>query len=116
MKQALKGVAAALIVCIPLGLNLHFWLHGTIAVTLLICIALGLAIFVVVGTRSDATDAAADAAWRAAAADLPPVSDRVALERDQRQMSGPEEAGLKAPPAGVAAAKAPAGRKGGARR
>ena len=116
MRQVLKGVAAALIVCIPLGLNLHFWLHGTLAVTLLICGALGLAIIVVVGTRSDATDAAADAAWRAAAPDLPPVSDRLTLESDQRQISGPEGAGGKTQGAGAVAGKAPAVRKSGARR
>ena len=116
MKQVLKGVAAALIVCIPLGLNLHFWLHGTLAVTLLICGVLGLAIIVVVGTRSDAADAAADAAWRAEAGDLPPASDRLALESDQRQIPGPEAARRKAPASEVAAASAPASRKGGARR
>jgi hypothetical protein len=51
--------------------------------------SLGLAVFSVVVTGTDAHDAAADAAWQAAAADLPPVSDRVALERDQVSMPGP---------------------------
>jgi GNAT superfamily N-acetyltransferase len=43
--------------------------------------ALGLAILAVVGTCSDDNGAALDAAWRAAAPDLPPVSDRFTLEQ-----------------------------------
>jgi hypothetical protein len=39
-----------------------------------------LAIFAVVATRGDAHEQASDAAWREAASDLPPVSDRVPLE------------------------------------
>ncbi len=46
--------------------------------------------FAVVATKSDASDEAADAAWRAASLDLPPVSDRTLLERAQASMPGPD--------------------------
>jgi len=113
VKQVLKGVVAAMIVCVPLGLNLHLWLHATPPVTILIAGGLALAIIVVVGTRSDQADATADEAWRAAAPDLPPVSDRRSMEAAQQQLPGPDAAGRKAP--SVPAAKSPA-RKGGSGR
>jgi hypothetical protein len=96
VRQVYKGVAAAIIVCIPLSLNLYFWLHGTLLVTALICAVLGLSIVLIVGTRSDQTDAAADAAWLEAAPDLPPASDRRSMETAQRRLPGPRAAGKQA--------------------
>jgi hypothetical protein len=100
VRQVLKGVFAAFAVGIPLGLYLHLWLHGTLLFTLAAVGTLGMGIIVVVGTRSDKTDAAADAAWKAAAPDLPPVSDRRALETAQAHLPGPEAAGRENPAAG----------------
>jgi hypothetical protein len=110
VRQVLKGVFAAFAVGIPLGLYLHLWLHGTLLFTLVAVGALGTGIIIVVGTRSDRTDAAADAAWQAAAPDLPPVSDRRALETSQARLPGPEAAGRETPAAGMA------GRRGSPRR
>jgi uncharacterized membrane protein YfcA len=97
VRQVLKGVAAAVIVGILLGSYLHFMLHGTLLFTILVCVGLGLAILVVVGTRSDQAEAEADAAWLAAAPDLPPASDRRTMETAQRQMPGPTAPGRGAP-------------------
>jgi hypothetical protein len=97
VRQVQKGVFAAFAVGIPLGLYLHLWLHGTLLFTLLAVGTLGTGITIVVGTRSDKTDAAADAAWEAAAPDLPPVSDRRALEISQAHLPGPEAGSGKTP-------------------
>jgi hypothetical protein len=80
---------AAAVIGVPLSLYIGLWLHGTREVALLVGFGVGLAIFVVVATGTGARDEAADAAWREAAPDLPPVSDRVSLERGQASMPGP---------------------------
>jgi hypothetical protein len=82
---------AAVLVSVPLAIFLLLWLHATREFAVLIGCALGLAIFAVVATGTDAHDQAADAAWREAALDLPPVSDRITLERVQASMPGPEK-------------------------
>lgn len=87
--QRVRGLVAAILVGIPLGIFLVLWLHAVPEFAVLVVCLLGLAIFAVVATRSDAHDEAADLAWRAAAADLPPVSDRVILEQSQADMAGP---------------------------
>lgn len=87
--QRFKGIAAGAVIGVPLGAYVHLQLHGILAVAILAGVCVGLPIAFVVGTRSDARDAAADAAWRAAAPDLPPVSDRRALERLQATMPAP---------------------------
>jgi len=89
--QRVRGLVAAVLVSVPLALFLLVWLHATREFAVLIGCGLGLAIFIVVATGTDAHDQAADAAWREAALDLPPVSDRVILERDQARMPGPEK-------------------------
>jgi hypothetical protein len=73
----------------PVTAFLTLWLHAPIEAAVIISLVLGVAIFAIVATRSDDHDDAADVAWREAAPDLPPVSDRVALERGQRSMPGP---------------------------
>ena len=88
--QRVRGLIAATLVGVPLALFLWFWLHATVWFAIVIAGGVGVAIFAVVATRSDAHDEAADAAWREAAPDLPPVSDRAVLERNQASMSGPE--------------------------
>ncbi len=89
--QRLKGLIGATLVGIPLWALLFFSLHATREIATLAAAAVGLAIFAVVATGTDARGAAADVAWRKAAPDLPPVSDRVTLERDQVNMPGPEK-------------------------
>jgi hypothetical protein len=89
LMQRFRGVAAGAVIGVPLGAYVHLQLHGILAVAILAGACVGLPIAFVVGTRSDARDAAADAAWRAAAPDLPPVSDRTALERSQATMPAP---------------------------
>jgi len=74
---------------VPLGVFMILWLHAVVWAAALGGGLVGLAIFVVVATRSDAHEEAADAAWREAAMDLPPVSDRVILERLQAKLPGP---------------------------
>jgi len=69
---------------------MYLWLHATREFTVIIGAVIGLAFFLVVSTSTNPGDAAADDAWREAAPDLPPFSDRVAMERDQSNIPGPE--------------------------
>jgi hypothetical protein len=87
--QRLRGIIAALAVGAPLTAFLHLWLHAPIEFAAVISGVLGIAIFAIVATRSDAHEDAADKAWLEASPDLPPMSDRIALERDQVSMPGP---------------------------
>ncbi|HEX7490869.1 MAG TPA: hypothetical protein VF337_04095 [Candidatus Limnocylindrales bacterium] len=99
--QRLRGIIAAAAVGVPLIVFLHLWLHAPIEFAVIIAVVLGTAIFAIVATRSDSHDEAADIAWREVAPDLPPVSDRIALERDQASMPGPGKpraAGKRRPP------------------
>jgi hypothetical protein len=84
-----RGVMAGTLVGIPVSLFLLLWMHATREFGIVIGLGLGLAVFSVVATGTDAHDAVADAAWEAAAPDLPPVSDRAALARDQASMPAP---------------------------
>jgi hypothetical protein len=87
----MRGLVAAAAVGVPLAVFVTLSLHATREIAVLIGAAVGLAIFAVVATQHDAHDEAADAAWREAASDLPPVSDRVMLERMQVSLPGPEK-------------------------
>ena len=78
--QRVRGLIAGTLVGIPLGIFMMLWLHAVVQAAALGGAVVGVGIFAVVATRSDAREEAADAAWREAAPDLPPVSDRVALE------------------------------------
>ena len=79
---------SAIVGCLLYGF-LTIWMHAVEWFAAPASMALGLAILAVVGTRRDDKGAALDAAWRAAAPDLPPVSDRVALEQAQTHIPGP---------------------------
>jgi hypothetical protein len=87
--QQIRGLIAGVLVGGPLGIFVTVSLHATREVAVLIGLSVGLAIFVVVATGANPRDEVADAAWREAAADLPPASDRIALERSQATMQGP---------------------------
>jgi hypothetical protein len=100
--QKVRGVLAGILVAVPLAIYVHLWLHGVVQAAALIGGAVGVAIALVVGTRSDAHDAAADAAWRERAGDLPPILDRLAMERAQVSMPGPDH--QHSQPAGLSAA------------
>jgi len=89
---------AGTLIGVPVILFLLFWMHATREFGIVIGCGLGLAVFSVVATGTDAHDAAADAAWQAAAPDLPPVSVRTALERDQASMPGPVKPKRSGPP------------------
>lgn len=100
--QRLRGVITGLLVGIPLAAyvrgfslgipyvgSVSLGLHGVPEVAILAGAGIGLAIALVVGTRRDPGEAAADQAWREVAPDLPPFSDRTALEASQADMPGP---------------------------
>jgi hypothetical protein len=89
--QRLRGVLAGTLVGVGLAVYVALWLHGVREVAILVGAGIGLAIGVVVGTRTDAHDAAGDEAWRGAAPDLPPIRDRMALERLQATTPGPDQ-------------------------
>jgi hypothetical protein len=88
--QKVRGLIAAAVVGMPLWCLLFFSLHATREIAAIAAAGVGLAIFAVVATGTDARDARADAAWREAAPDLPPSSDRIALDRSQATMPGPD--------------------------
>ena len=103
--QRLRGLVAACAVGTPLAVFLWFWLHAPVQFAALAGSLVGLAVFLVVATRSDARDAAADVAWLELAPDLPPASERAALEKLQVDMPGPDRQRK--------ASTGPAGRSGG---
>ena len=78
--QRVRGLIAGTVVGVSLGVFMILLLHAVVWAAALGGGLVGLAIFAVVATRSDVHEEAADAAWREAASDLPPVSDRVPLE------------------------------------
>jgi hypothetical protein len=87
--QRVRGLIAAALVGVPLGIFVTVSLHATREVAALLGLIVGLAVFAVVATGTATRDLAADAAWREAAPDLPPVMDRMILERNQASMPGP---------------------------
>lgn len=111
--QRVRGILTGILVGVPLAIFVIVWLHGVVEVAALIGGGVGLAIALVVGTRSDAHDDAADRAWRVAARDLPPVSDRTTLERTQLKMPGPAKSRRPVPAAAVPDAQLPGGAAAG---
>ena len=89
--RALKSLGSALIVGAGFSVFLVFMLGANWRFAVGSSVVLGLGIVAVVGTRPSDRDVAADSAWRAAAPDLSPVSDRLALEAAQSSMPGPEK-------------------------
>jgi hypothetical protein len=87
--QRIRGLFVGILVGGGLALFVMVSLHATSLVALAAGGCVGLSVFAVVATRDDASDEAADAAWRAASLDLPPASDRALLERMQASMPGP---------------------------
>jgi hypothetical protein len=86
-----RALVTALLVGVPVALFLLLWMHAMREFGLLVAGLVGLSIYVVVASGTDDRDAAADAAWREAAPDLPPVSDRSRMEQSQASMPGPED-------------------------
>jgi hypothetical protein len=84
-------LVSAILVAVPLAAFLLYSLHATREIAWLAAMVVGLSIFAVVATGTDSRGTASDAAWREAAPDLPPASDRVVLERSQASMPGPEK-------------------------
>ncbi|MGZ6267979.1 MAG: hypothetical protein ACXWM8_01895 [Candidatus Limnocylindrales bacterium] len=89
--QRLRGVITGSLVGFVLAAYVGYWLHGVREAAILAGAGIGFAIALVVGTRRDPADAAADEAWREVAPDLPPFSDRTALEASQANMPGPAQ-------------------------
>jgi hypothetical protein len=87
--QRVKGAAVGAMVAVALGILTGVTLHATPLAAIALSAIVGLSVFGVVATRTGPEDYAADAAWRHAAMDLPPVSDRVILERLQASLPGP---------------------------
>jgi hypothetical protein len=90
VRQRVQGLLVGFLV----GASVGFWVFLTLHAIVLAAVAwggiVGLAIFAIVATKSDPADDAADAAWRVAAPDLPPTSDRLTLERAQEHIAGPD--------------------------
>jgi hypothetical protein len=89
--RGLRSLGAAIAVGILLSIFLMLWLHATWPFAIGASGALSVAIVAVVGTGSVEHDAAADDAWLTAAPDLPPSSDRRAMDAALLQMPGPEK-------------------------
>jgi hypothetical protein len=87
--QRVQGLIIGTLVGSGLGAFIYFGLHAIPIAVLSIGGVVGVSVFAVVSTKTGPEDEAADAAWREAARDLPPVSDRVNLERMQASMPGP---------------------------
>ena len=92
MQALLRGLVIGAIVGGLLYGFLIIWLHAVEWLAAPASLSLGLAILAVEGTRRDDNGAALDAAWRAAAPDLPPVLDRIAMEQAQIRIPGPSKA------------------------
>ena len=111
--RALQGLGSAVVVSIVFSAFLVGLLGATWPFAIGSSIVLGLGILAVVGTRTSEKDVAADAAWLESAPDLPPISDRRALEAAQGAIPGPEKvraggsrvAGTRGAPAAPAPAK-----------
>jgi len=89
--RALQGLGSAIVVSTVFCIFLVGLLGATWPFAIGSGVVLGLGIIAVVGTRASEKDLAADAAWREASPDLPPASDRRAMELAQSAMPGPEK-------------------------
>jgi hypothetical protein len=89
--RAVQGLGSALVVSSVFSVFLVGLLGATWPFALGSGLVLGLGIIAVVGTRASEKDLLADTAWREAASDLPPASDRLTMEAAQSDMPGPEK-------------------------
>ncbi|HEX7430939.1 MAG TPA: hypothetical protein VF293_01995 [Candidatus Limnocylindrales bacterium] len=89
--QLFRGLIVGAIVGGLLYGFLVVWMRAIDWLAVVSSLSLGLAVMAVVGTGRDDQGAASDAAWRAAAPDLPPVVDRVTMEQAQARIPGPSE-------------------------
>jgi len=97
MQLLLRGVVVGAIIGGLLYGFLIVWLHAVEWLAAPAALTLGFAILAMVGTRRNDRGAAQDAAWRAAAPDLPPVSDRAILDRAPiRRLGRPAKAPARA--------------------
>jgi hypothetical protein len=85
-----RGLATGALVAVVCYLFLAVWMRGDVRFAILMSLIVGLGVASVVGTAKDPRNIAADAAWQAAAPDLPPGSERRELVRDQTHMPGPQ--------------------------
>ena len=89
--RALQSLGSAIVV----GSVFSFFLVGLLGATwpfaIFSSLVLGIGIIAVVATQSSEKEGEADAAWLEAAPDLPPGSDRRAMEMAQATMPGPEK-------------------------
>lgn len=89
--RALQSLGSAIVV----GSVFSFFLVGLLGATwpfaIFSSLLLGIGIIAVVATQTSDKEGESDAAWLAAAPDLPPASDRRALEIAQATMPGPEK-------------------------
>lgn len=109
MRQRVEGLIVGSLVGAALGIWVIVTMHAVLLMALAMGGVVGLSIFAVVATRPDPSDVAADAAWRSSAPDLPPVSDRVRLERAQEHIDGPSAKHRMPRRPSSAAAEKPAG-------
>jgi hypothetical protein len=103
--QKLRGILIAIVIGAAVAAFVTYWLHAVPEVALAISVMVGIAVVLVVGTRTDAHDEAADLAWREVSPDLPPGSDRSVLAQTQESMAGPEPG----PESAAAASRVPSG-------
>ena len=89
--QGFRGLVVGTLVGLGVATFVMVTLHATTPVGVVGGLLVGLSVFAVVATKSDASDDAADAAWREASLDLPPASERLTLERMQATMPGPAQ-------------------------
>jgi hypothetical protein len=107
--QGFRGLVVGGLVGVGVAAFVMVTLHATTPVGVVGGLLVGLSVFAVVATKSDASDEAADAAWREASLDLPPASERLMLERTQASMAGPAQKRTpqRRPPASVSGGTGP---------
>ncbi len=90
MANSIRTLVAALLVGTGAFAFLIFWMHASPVFALAIGALLGATVLAVSGPGAE-SDREADRAWAQAAPDLPPHSERAAMERDQQWLRGPAE-------------------------
>jgi hypothetical protein len=86
--RTLRGLATAFGVGGSFGVFMAVMLGATWQFSVAASALIGLAIAAVILSQTSEADLAADAAWTAAAPDLPPASDRRSLEQNVLEVPG----------------------------